>query len=79
MSGAKPLIIDGDEAVRKVLLFRLKNSYGTVDTGSAKEALALTLQEKPDAVLLDLMMPKYSDFEVRQTVASLSFTSQMAD
>jgi DNA-binding response OmpR family regulator len=73
----KLLIIDDDEAVRKVLRFRLKNSYEIVDTGSAEEALALALHEKPDAILLDLMMPKYSGFEVCQTVSSLSFTSHI--
>lgn len=70
----KLLIIDDNEAVRKVLRFRLKNSYEIIETGSPEEALALALQEKPDAILLDLMMPKYSGFEVCQTVASLSFT-----
>ena len=74
---AKLLIIDDDEAVRKVLRFRLKNSYEIVDSGSAEEALALALQERPDAILLDLMMPKYSGFEVCQTVSSLSFTSHI--
>ncbi len=73
----KLLIIDDDEAVRKVLRFRLKNSYEIVNTGSPEEALALALHEKPDAILLDLMMPKYSGFEVCQTVASLSFTQHI--
>jgi len=73
----KLLIIDDDEAVRKVLRFRLKNSYEIVDTGSAEEALAMALHEKPDAILLDLMMPKYSGFEVCQTVSSLSFTQHI--
>lgn len=73
----KLLIIDDDESVRKVLRFRLKNSYEIIDTGSPEEALALALQEKPDAILLDLMMPKYSGFEVCQTVSSLSFTQHI--
>jgi CheY-like chemotaxis protein len=73
----KLLIIDDDEAVRKVMRFRLKDSYEIIDTGSPEEALALALKEKPDAILLDLMMPKYSGFEVCQTVASLSFTQHI--
>ncbi|MGB0035032.1 MAG: response regulator [Candidatus Acidiferrales bacterium] len=71
------LIIDDDESVRKVLRFRLKDSYEITDTGSAEEALALALQHKPDAILLDLMMPKYSGFEVCQTLSSLSFTQHI--
>src|ERR1700722_15265835 len=69
------LIIDDDESLRKVMAFRLKNSYKIIDSGSPEEALALALQYKPDAILLDLMMPKYSGFEVCQTLFSLTFTS----
>ncbi len=68
------LVIDDDEAVRKVLRFRLKDAYDIVDTGSPEDALALALQDRPDAILLDLSMPGYSGFEVCQTLASLSFT-----
>lgn len=68
------LIIDDDDAMRRVLRFRLKDSYEIIDTGSPEEALALALQQKPDAILLDLMMPKYSGFEVCQVLSSMSFT-----
>jgi len=69
----KLLIIDDDESVRKVMGFRLRDSYSIIDSGSPEEALALALQYKPDAILLDLMMPKYSGFEVCQTLSSLKF------
>lgn len=71
---ARLLIVDDDESARKVLRFRLKDSYEIIDTGSPEEALALALQQKPDAILLDLMMPKYSGFEICQTLGSMSFT-----
>lgn len=71
------LIIDDDESVRKVLRFRLKDSYEILDTGSPEQALSVALKEKPDAILLDLMMPKYSGFEVCQTISSLSFTQHI--
>jgi len=73
----KLLIVDDDEATRKVLRFRLKDSYEIIDTASPEEALELTLQHKPDAILLDLMMPQYSGFEVCQTLSSLSFTQNI--
>src|SRR3984885_295214 len=68
------LVIDDDQAVRKLLRFRLKDAYDIVDTGSPEDARALALQDRPDAILLDLSMPGYSGFEVCQTLASLSFT-----
>lgn len=73
----KLLIIDDDEAVRRVLRFRLKSAYEIIETGSPEEALALALHEKPGAILLDLMMPQYSGFEVCQTISSLSFTKHI--
>ena len=71
------LLVDDDDSVRKVLRFRLKDSYEVIDTGSPEDALALALQHKPDAILLDLMMPKYSGFEVCQTLSALSFTQHI--
>lgn len=68
------LVVDDDEAVRKLVRFRLGGSYDVVDTASPEEALALALQHKPDAILLDLQMPKFSGFELCQTLSSLSFT-----
>jgi CheY-like chemotaxis protein len=74
---AKLLVIDDDESVRKVLRFRLMDLYEIFDSSSAEEALTLALQHKPDAILLDLMMPRYSGFEVCQTLSSLSFTQHI--
>jgi DNA-binding response OmpR family regulator len=68
------LIIDDDDSVRRMLRFRLKDSYDIIDTPSPEEGLILALQHKPDAVLVDLMMPAHTGFEVCQTLAGLSFT-----
>lgn len=68
------LIVDDDESVRKLLRFRLGKSYEIIDTGSPEDAVALAMQRKPDAILLDLMMPGYSGFEICQTLGSMSFT-----
>jgi len=73
----KLLIIDDDDSVRKVLRSRLRDSYEIFDIGSAEDALTLALRHKPDAILLDLMMPRYSGSEVCQTLSSLSFTQHI--
>lgn len=71
---ARVLIIDDDEAIRRMLRFRLKDTYEIIDTASPEEGLILALQRKPDAILVDLMMPAHTGFELCQTLTSLSFT-----
>lgn len=68
------LVVDDDESIRKLIRFRLKSSYEITETDSPEEAVALALQDKPDAVLLDLRMPKYSGVEICQSMGRLSFT-----
>lgn len=74
---ARILIIDDDEAIRRMLRFRLKDRHEIMDTASPQEGLLLALQHKPDAVFVDLMMPGHTGFEVCQTLASLSFTQMI--
>jgi len=71
------LVIDDDASMRKLLRLRLQDAYEIIDTADSQEGLALALQEKPDAILLDLMMPTYSGLEVCQTLSSLSFTHRI--
>lgn len=71
------LIVDDDDSIRRLLRRRLENSYEITDTPDPEEGIALALQQKPDAILLDLMMPRHSGFEVCQTLASLSFTQRI--
>ncbi|HET6142884.1 MAG TPA: response regulator [Candidatus Acidoferrales bacterium] len=70
------LIIDDDEAMRDLLRDRLEDTYQIIDTGDPEQAIALALQHKPDAVLLDLMMMTFSGFEVCQTLSTLSLTQR---
>src|SRR2546426_1200006 len=60
--------------MRGLIRERLEDAYKIIDTGNPEGALSLALQSKPDCILLDLMMPEFSGFELCQTLASLSFT-----
>ena len=73
----KVLIVDDDEAVRGLLCMRLSDTYQIVETGDPEQALALALEHKPDAILLDLMMPGFSGFELCQSFHSLSYTARI--
>ena len=71
------LVVDDDDAMRGVIRLNLADCYEIIDTGEPEHALALALEHKPDAILLDLRMPKYSGFELCQTFTSLSSTQMI--
>ena len=70
----KLLIVDDEEPVRRLIRLNLMDAYEIVDTGEPEQALALALEHKPDAILLDLRMPRYSGLELCQTFTSFSAT-----
>jgi CheY-like chemotaxis protein len=71
---ARILIVDDDESIRRLVRLNLADLYEVFDTGKPEEALALALEHKPDAILLDLRMPGYSGFELCKTFTSFSAT-----
>jgi len=73
----KILVVDDDESVRGLFRMRLSDTYEVVDTGDPEQALALALEHKPDAILLDLLMPGLSGFELCQSFHNLSYTSRI--
>lgn len=68
------LLVDDDEALRRLMRIELSDTYEIVDSGEPDQGLALALECKPDAILLDLRMPKYSGYELLQTFTSFSRT-----
>ncbi len=70
----KLLVVDDDDAVRRFMRASLGHQHEIVDTAVPDEALALALEHKPDAILLDLRMPRYSGYELCHTLSSLSAT-----
>jgi len=73
----KILIVDDDDAMRALVKRRLSDTYEVIDTGNPVQALGLALEHKPAAILLDLMMPDCSGFELCQSLHTLSYTSRI--
>lgn len=73
----KLLVVDDDPVVRGLIRTRLQSTYEIIDTGDPEKAFGLALVHKPDAILLDLMMPGYSGFELCQSLHSVSYTSHI--
>lgn len=70
----KLLVVDDEEAMRRLLRINLADRYEIIDTGNSEQALAMAMQGKPNAILLDLRMPNYSGFELCRTFKSMSST-----
>ena len=61
----KILIIDDDVAILKSLVYQFKKEGFTVVEGhNGNEGLMLALLEKPDLILLDIMMPEKNGLEM---------------
>lgn len=70
----KVLVVDDDDALRRLMHLELDGCYEVIDTGQPEQGLAMALEHRPDAILLDLRMPKYSGYELCQTFTSFSRT-----
>jgi DNA-binding response OmpR family regulator len=73
----KLLLVDDDDALRRLMRIELEDTYEIIDSGEPEKGLALALESRPDAILLDLRMPKYSGYELLQTFTSFSRTQMI--
>lgn len=61
----KLLVVDDEELIRKmVALWFEREGFFVLTADNGTEGLRLAIQEKPDVVLLDIMMPGLHGFEV---------------
>ena len=60
------LVVDDDAAIRRMIIAALKRegNYNFLEAANGREALDLMREERPNAVVLDLMMPIMSGFDV---------------
>lgn len=64
---AEILVVDDEPAVAELLArFLIREGYTVVIARSGKEALERVQQQKPDLILLDVMMPEMDGFETCQ-------------
>lgn len=66
-SGGKILVIEDEEDVSKALRIRLKaNGYDVVSASDSIEGVTLAHKEKPDLIILDVMIPGGGGFAVAE-------------
>ena len=61
----KILLVEDDEALAAVYRSRLElEGFETLEVNNGERALSAAVEFKPDLILLDVMMPKISGFDV---------------
>lgn len=65
MAGEKVLVVDDQAEIVELLeeSFRLRG-YEVISAKDGQEALAKVYQERPDLILLDIMMPMFDGYEI---------------
>lgn len=62
---AKVLLVEDDIALREIYSARFAaENFEIVAADDGEQALSVAIKEKPDIIILDIMMPKISGFDV---------------
>lgn len=65
----KVLVVDDEQAIIDVLVYNLKKEgYETLEANDGEKAVSIALSEKPDLMLLDIMLPKLDGLSVCKRV-----------
>lgn len=74
----KILLVEDDDALANVYVTRLEaEGFHVRRVANGEDALAAALEYKPDLVLLDVMMPKVSGFEVLDILRNTPQTANL--
>ncbi len=69
MRGSKVLIVDDDAVIQRLLRLNFEiRGYNVLMAADGLEALNMVRQERPDVVILDIMMPKMDGLEVTRAL-----------
>jgi EAL domain-containing protein (putative c-di-GMP-specific phosphodiesterase class I)/DNA-binding response OmpR family regulator len=78
MAGEKILIVDDDEDILLIVHTILASAgYSPVTARNGREAVEMAVDLKPDLILLDVMMPELSGWEVCTTLKNMPETRQV--
>jgi DNA-binding response OmpR family regulator len=65
------LVVEDEEKIRNVIsLYLKKEGFKVYETGNGLEAITLTEKLKPDLIILDIMLPGISGYEICRRIKS---------
>ena len=72
------LLVEDDDALASVYITRLQaEGFNVYRVPNGEEALAVAIQYRPDLIVLDVMMPKVSGFDVLDIIRNTPETTNM--
>lgn len=75
MGRKKILLVDDANTILMIEKMILKNDYDLVTARDGEEAITSALSERPDLILLDVVMPKMDGFEACKRIRQEPTTS----
>ena len=76
MTGKKVLIVDDEKNIVDILSFNLKNEgFEIITAYDGEAAIAQHLRNRPNLILLDVMLPKLDGFEVCRRIREIDKTT----
>lgn len=78
MANPKILLVEDDEALAQMYTMRLQaEGFSVEHVANGEEALSAAVKFHPDLILLDVMMPKISGFDVLDILRNTPETANM--
>ena len=66
------LIVDDEQPIVDILVYNLrKEGYNTIEAGDGLTAIDMALEQKPDLILLDIMLPKLDGLTVCKRIKNM--------
>jgi two-component system, OmpR family, alkaline phosphatase synthesis response regulator PhoP len=74
----KILVVDDDQNIRRLLNFNLSAAgHEVIVANNGKEGVEKAIKEKPDLILLDIMMPVMNGYEACKTLKEQDITKDI--
>jgi PleD family two-component response regulator len=73
----KILVVDDDPNIRELIVETLSEDFKPIEARDGKEAIQLCQQERPDLILLDVMMPDLDGLQVCTRLRNETLTSHI--
>ncbi len=77
MSKAKILVVDDEPAILRIVEDFLSDRFNVVVAANAQEAIALVIEEKPNLIIIDNIMPGMSGVELAKTLRRAPSVNQV--